>query len=310
MIFTLSPFLKHGSNNTNNNINIPGYQVIYGHREPQEITFPSKSHGGVALYIKNTLTFRLRDDIHISSNLCESLFIEIPPNPKSPSVVPDKTKSTLIGVIYRSPNNAVEHFLGSLNETLKNISQINSNVIIMGDINIDTSADSSVTYTYLDTLAVYGLQQCITTTTRFSDTKRSTLDHIITSCHPTDFTIGTIASDITDHTPIFAVSNTHKVPQSITQTTQIYDYNVIINTLNTKSWESVYQAPTADLKLDNFLETLKSSIHSGTKTKTLSRRSVRKSPWLTYGLQRSINHKNNMYKKLKRNPFNLRLQSK
>lgn len=40
------------SNNTNNNLNIPGYLAIYGHRQPKEITFPSKSHGGVALYIK------------------------------------------------------------------------------------------------------------------------------------------------------------------------------------------------------------------------------------------------------------------
>ncbi|CAN7996899.1 unnamed protein product [Ixodes pacificus] len=176
----------------------------------------------------------------------------------------------------------------------------------MGDINIDTSADSSVTYRYLDTLAVYGLQQCL----KEVDTKHSTLDHIITSYYSTDFTIGTIASDITDHTPIFAVSNTHKVSQSITKTTQSYNYNVIINTLNTKSWENVYQAPTADLKLDNVLATLKSSIQIGTKTKTLPRRSVRKSPWLTYVLQRSFNHKNNMYKKLNRNPFNLSLQSK
>lgn len=189
---------------------------------------------------------------------------------------PIKQKKTLIGVIYRSSNNAVEHFLGSLNETFKKISQINSNVIIMGDINIDTSAESSVTYRYLDTLAVYGLQQCLTPTTRFSDTKHSTLDHIISSYHSTDFAIGTIASDIADHTPIFAVSNTHKASQSITETTQIYDYNVIINTLNSKSWENVYQAPMEDLKLDSLLAILKSSIQIGTKTKILSRRSVRK----------------------------------
>lgn len=176
---------------------------------------------------------------------------------------------------------------------------MNSNVIIMGDINIDTSADSSVTDRYLDSLAVYEIQQCSTTTTRFGDTKHSTLDHIITSYHSSDFPIGTIASDITDRTPIFAVSNTHKASQSITQTILIYDYNIILNTLNTKSWENVYQAATADLKLDNVLATLQSSIQKGMKTKTLSRRSVRKSPWLTYGLQRSINHKNNMYRKTK-----------
>lgn len=98
------------SNNTSNNFNIPGYNAQYSHRHTQSATFSSSLHGGVALYIKNTLPFKLRDDIKITTSLCESLFIEILPDPTSTSLIPHKRKNTIIGVIYRSPNNEVEDF--------------------------------------------------------------------------------------------------------------------------------------------------------------------------------------------------------
>ena len=55
--------------------------------------------GGVAMYIYNNLRYKPRPDLQIDD--IESLFIE---------VVNDKNKNTIIGVIYRPPNNQIDSF--------------------------------------------------------------------------------------------------------------------------------------------------------------------------------------------------------
>jgi hypothetical protein len=67
---------------------IPGYNFIYKNRQ-------NSIRGGIAMYIREDITFKIRDDIAIHvENEFESLIIEI----NTPN------KKTIIGEIYRVPN--------------------------------------------------------------------------------------------------------------------------------------------------------------------------------------------------------------
>ena len=67
------------------------------------ISTPSEaSKGGVLLYVNKKLNFKPRPDLHIyESKTLESAFVEI---------INPKKANDVIGVIYRHPSMAVEHF--------------------------------------------------------------------------------------------------------------------------------------------------------------------------------------------------------
>lgn len=180
--------------------NLPGYQLEVSCRlRPQPNRLPTQpSHGGVALYINSSLPYAVRNDVTISTEWCESLFVEVPSDYTSRDIVPHKTKSILVGIIYRSPQNKKEHFLAELERVLCSYRDSKTQIIIMGDINIDVSQNDSSSFNYIDLLTSQGLEQLIKSPTRISSSKRSILDHIIIDYSSTTFKTGTILSDITD----------------------------------------------------------------------------------------------------------------
>ena len=81
--------------------------------------------GGGLAYVKNDLTYNIRQDLS-SSN--ETIFFEI--------YLPH-TKPILIGIIYRPPNNS--NFLNTFQDTINNGKDINEQEFyIMGDMSINT----------------------------------------------------------------------------------------------------------------------------------------------------------------------------
>ena len=75
-----------------------GYHLVDNHRT-------KKSNGGVAIYIKQGISFKLREDITIfEEGLFESLFVEFTIN----------DKSTVVGEMYRLPGTSERHFLEKL----------------------------------------------------------------------------------------------------------------------------------------------------------------------------------------------------
>jgi len=70
----------------------------------------NKSVGGVGFYIGNNHKYNIRDDLCISNNIIECLFVEFP--------IPQKS-SILLGVIYRPPNGEIKQFNHQLLNLLK-----------------------------------------------------------------------------------------------------------------------------------------------------------------------------------------------
>ena len=57
--------------------------------------------GGVSVYIHNSLNFKTRPDLSINCGDIESLTLEI---------ISEKTRNTIVSVLYRPPNGHSEHF--------------------------------------------------------------------------------------------------------------------------------------------------------------------------------------------------------
>ena len=93
------------TNNENSNYELPGYYSIHQIRN-------NRKRGGVTVYIKKVLNFKIKDDFSINCKDVESLCIEL---------LFENKRNTLINALYRPPNDQTE----SSERFLKNIFSIN-----------------------------------------------------------------------------------------------------------------------------------------------------------------------------------------
>ena len=96
-----------------------GYNFEYKTRSDND-----DGRGGVALYVKDNITYTVRQDLSVfNAHVIESLFIEIKLS---------KQKSIVVGVIYR-PNTApladVDSFIRSINDVVNTVSLENKHLM-------------------------------------------------------------------------------------------------------------------------------------------------------------------------------------
>ena len=84
--------------------------------------------GGVCLNNKDSIKFRLCNDLLLKLKHCEDLLLEL----KS------KGSNLIVAVVYRHPNQDMLSFQDKLCEYLNNIKNKNLYYIVSGDININT----------------------------------------------------------------------------------------------------------------------------------------------------------------------------
>ena len=103
---------------------LDGYESIERHR-------PNNVLGGIGFIVKVGVNFKLRDDLTIFGNHCESLIIEI-----------DKLefgsgRDLPIAVIYRPTNADVKRFIDVLKDVLEKVQLENKLLYLVGDYNIN-----------------------------------------------------------------------------------------------------------------------------------------------------------------------------
>ena len=163
--------------------------------------------GGVAIYIKKSLNFKVKSGLRLEDPNSESVFVEIDIC-ASPSLGLSK-KTLLIGCVYRHPKytiEIVEKFLKQLIDKLDSYCDQNIPVMVLGDVNIDTSKiNLDITKKYNDALASMGCCNLVNSFTRFDKKSRSILDHIITNYDQNKIVYGVLSHAITDHLPVYAI---------------------------------------------------------------------------------------------------------
>ena len=268
--------------------NIENYKLIRSDRAHSK-------GGGVALYTHNDLKIKLRPDLHIEGS--EYLFIEI---------LHDKYKNIIVGIIYRPPNyDNVDTFVDKFDECLSKISQENKEVYLMGDYNINLlDTANNHTLKFISSLSSYAFQSHINKPTRISCTSRTLIDNIFSNVMHKNFINGILYYDISDHLPIFIVSNLIGNNQSIDKPKckmqrkeTKHNVDLLNSDLAKEEWRDVLRETDANAAYETFLHKLNFYYNKNIPLVKIKTRKNAKQPWITKGIMRSILTRNKLYKK-------------
>ena len=183
------------------NVNLPGYRFF--RNDSPTLT------GGVGLYLKETLQYRVRNDLPLEANKCEDLWIEIESK--------QGNKSLIVAVVYRHPNISIFSFQNKLFDTLMKLENQSITYIISGDINLNLRTDNI--QNYVDFMSCIGCKLMIRNPIRLSDNgKASLLDHIYTNSTKLKIKAGVCHYDISDDLlTFFILKNTNYSTERVTK---------------------------------------------------------------------------------------------
>ena len=170
--------------------------------------------GGVAVYVRDTLTCRRRPDLEIRG--LEAAWVEIK----------TKSKKAPIAGIYRPPNSNAQYF-NHINESIDRAYNTNiPDVIILGDFNFNTFHGNNNKMKEL--IQVYNMKQLITDPTHFTENSSSLIDLILVQNSPNILTSGvaeTFIPDLTQyHCPIIVLMKLRPPHKAFKR--RIWNYNL------------------------------------------------------------------------------------
>ena len=176
---------------TSDLVNMPGYNFVSNNRK-------SKIGGGVGLYLKNNLQYKICSECTYSNpDVIEFLYVEINVS---------HGKNIIVGVIYRPPNQNTAVFIDDLNDILINITRGNKLCYIMGDFNLDLLRynDNVPTQEIIDRLFSYSFYPIISNPTCITSHTATLIDNIFTNRLSYNVFNGIVLNDLSDYLPIFA----------------------------------------------------------------------------------------------------------
>jgi exonuclease III len=146
-----------------NEVLIDGYEITRKDR--------NRHGGGVLLYIRNTINYKLRNELMIES--LEMVTVE---------VMKPKAKSFLVNAWYRPPSSKAELF-DDYENVLEKIDAENVEVICIGDFNCDWSKQGMQSHTdkLKDMIELYQFEQLITEPTRVTENTSTLIDLAFTN---------------------------------------------------------------------------------------------------------------------------------
>ena len=257
------------------------------------------SRGGVGLFIKESVQYKIREDLSIfNEHVFESLFVE---------GESQASKKYIIGVIYR-PNTAPRGNVGVFSSTLLSIlDTINSEFktgIIMGDMNIDLLKFQAHAKTndYLDNIFSRGYLPVITKPTRVCISSATLIDHIYTNDITSSFLSGIVITDLADHFgTYFSITNKNNIDLNTTiKARYLSDRNIIkfkesLRTIDFSYISSLQCPNTAYIEFMNIYQT-----EFGKAFPLVTARKkdkfTKREPWLTKGLLTSSRNKYRLFK--------------
>lgn len=261
---------------------IDGYNAIFSSRE--------SSHGGLAVYIRKTLTYQL-----ILSEVehdCHYICIKLKHLGKTIDLL----------AIYRPPSFPFEAFMIKIDAILSNGS--NAHKIIAGDMNIPmNSQTNNAVKEYSRLLASFDLKVTNTIATRPSSS--NILDHFICSSSIAPTIINeTICTDISDHSMLLSSLGWQAERQPVVLKKAIVDHRRL-NTMFSQVLENLPRNLTANQKLSYITDKFNEIKNSVTRTVTVEARIKGHCPWMSFELWHLMAIKDKLLKRKKKNPNDL-----
>lgn len=282
-----------------NTINLPGYNFVHKPRLTGE-------GGGVGFFVKSDILFNLQpqlSDLTSQHSTYESLFISLPL---------DKGKNLCVGVIYKPPDQSLLTFNNEFNELLTRVAK--KDVMIAGDFNIDLLKHNNhaLTGNYLDMISSHHLIPVILRPTRLTPTSCTLIDNILTNIWSKPIHSSVLVVEISDHLAVSAwldlnLPQKHKNPSVLKR---------VINSSNIKTFHEnlmkidytpvLLQCEESDSNnaYESFLIRYSDAYNLAFPLRTINYKKYQtpRCPWMTPGLVKSCNKKNNLYKKYIKTP--------
>lgn len=211
-------------------------------------------------------------------------------------------QTVLVGT-YRSPSYSnISPFLASLNELLTKLNKY-QNIIYVGDINIAINLDKidQSSEDYLNVMAYHGLLPAHTLVTR--DASQKSIDHVFLKSNLPALTLVPNAT-ITDHKPVISFLLNTSVCKQEPIVHKILDEKSLIEDINTIKAEIIYQSKDPEFCINYLIDEISKLIQKNTRVYQSSRRKRIIKPWLTPGLLRCIQNRDNLHLKQKQDPTN------
>ena len=253
--------------------------------------FPGKNKGtGIGLYIHNDFTFNESSKFTRCSKNLESLFI----------TVTNTLEPITVGIVYRPPSGSIKEFLSEWESILVDLP--NTNVIVMGDINIDLLKPN---HEFETSFYNHNLIPTISQATHQKPgCTPSLIDNIFVNSTENLLNSGIFETNVSHHSPIFCFMK-YCFPVKAEEANKCPKYDYCESNI-----DIFLQKITSTILIDNdtydtenfvkFVDILKTEIESSFKVDELkfkkSRRNFYVNPWITPGIVSSINKKHLYYK--------------
>ena len=205
---------------------------VNGFQKPFRKDRETNSGGGLIVYVKEGICCNRRTDLEHESLEC--LWLEIKPL---------KSKSFLVGNIYRPPNSTVQ-WNTTFEDCIENVLREDKEIYLMGDVNRDL-LNSQIKNVWTEYIEPFGLTQLVSEATRVTSNSKTLIDHIYSNCPENVNSLNVPKIGLSDHFPIFFTRKMHVQPPKSSHFTISYrsfknfDEAKFIEDLQTVPWDTI-----------------------------------------------------------------------
>ena len=246
------------------------------------------------------MSYKPRNDLCIyKSYEIESSFIEISNSKKA---------NVIVGCIYRHPSMSLSEFNDHyLKKLLDRLSRENKSIFLLGDFNVNLLNYDTDTNTneFLDSLTTHSFISHIIQPTRVRPQSKTLIDNIFSNIFSPNIISGNLTATVSDHLPQFVIVP-HVFENPPNQKSNIYerdwstfDKNNVTLDYFAIDWNDILQTEKGDINksLENFLNSFNSLLDRYAPLKKVPRYKLRfrDKPWITLGIQKSIQIKNKYF---------------
>ena len=260
--------------------------------------------GGIVVYVHKSLQAKEVDFFKDSpSKLWEGYSLEL--------TGPQLTKPVRLHTVYRPPRENQDQFMSEFEPYMSLIKSDQHDTVLVGDMNYNLieAPICNKTQEYLDTMLSYELLPQITVPTKINRNSCKLYDHIFTRFKSNKRTDACVyVSHISDHLPVLISIKTQKEVNDIPKHRYIRDtseknYTMYLNKVSeliktTQFEDSLTSDPNINQnKLDSILQTAWEETIPLKRIK-ITKYNTKRNPWITYGLLKSIQRKDILYRNL------------
>ena len=257
-----------------------------------------KAGGDTGIYIKEGITYLRRNDLECDET--EAIWLEI---------MVERGNSFLIGIMYRPPNTSKhlnKNFEQKLANILNNISLLNKETIILGDLNCNC-LDNKSNVSIKDLFKLRGQKQMIKTATSIAKGLSTLIDVILTNRPDNVINVNSIISSLSDHNVIKCVRKLNNIkfnPRTIKCRDYKSYYQTIVSAeLPVVNWDNLYNTPDPDMTWNKLQQILSETINR--HAQLINKRVKGKpAPWLNTDVKAAMNHSDKLQLKFLKSKSN------